>query len=555
HDERTGVSLAMAPWRPPSRRARYSPVPPDGRTKGLLRHRALMLPRDGRIGAFLPMVASVPCLAMGARVPCLAMGASVPCLAMGAPAVLAVCMVPASRSPLVPLLRAGGRGSRWRAGCDCLSRLVVATACQLDEPPARGFPGSLVARPRRGGASIAEGARDEFGGDLLGSLLVAGGGELEELVILVAATQGGHPQRGLAAWEREDAVEVAVVLAVVEADRVAQVELAARHRGALAIVAIVPVQAVPHVPDRNLPSPRDPAPGAHAGWLGVEDHRAGERGRAVVGPARNAIAGEMNGAGRDIEIDGVAELRVRSGRDGVTEARGAAARGANGLGEGAHATALLGRARLVDRDREREMLRAGSRSDPGLDLLGGQLGLLGDPDRQVAETGDLGAAGGPVLDVNVGEQENAVAPEQRSALSLADAGPARLPRVLVGPHAERHRRQGHRRDRQCDRYGAVADGELALDDARRRIARDLELEVRRIGGRDRCGRQALGVPTRAVATAVHLGRWATDLHALDRKATNLDRTRGTATCAAAAAAPASASDIGTTAASASAYIA
>src|SRR6185503_9286082 len=84
HDERTGVSLAMAPWRPPSRRARCSPVPPDGRTKGLLRHRALMLPRDGRIGAFLPMVASVPCLAMGASVPYLAMGARVPCLAMGA---------------------------------------------------------------------------------------------------------------------------------------------------------------------------------------------------------------------------------------------------------------------------------------------------------------------------------------------------------------------------------------------------------------------------------------------------------------------------------------
>src|SRR6185503_11463038 len=147
HDERTGVSLAMAPWRPPSRRARYSPVPPDGRTKGLLRHRALMLPRDGRIGAFLPMVASVPCLAMGARVPCLAMGASVPYLAMGAPAVLAVCMVPCLA------IATGAPASRWgarvavEAGCDCLSRLVVPTACQLDEPPARGFPGSLVARP------------------------------------------------------------------------------------------------------------------------------------------------------------------------------------------------------------------------------------------------------------------------------------------------------------------------------------------------------------------------------------------------------------------------
>src|SRR6185503_19178000 len=182
HDERTGVSLAMAPWRPPSRRARCSPVPPDGRTKGLLRHRALMLPRDGRIGAFLPMVASVPCLAMGAstpylamgarvrcfaiahwccpamgasvpylamgaRVPCFAMGASVPCLAMGAPAVLAVCMVPCLA------IATGAPASRWgarvavEAGCDCLSRLVVPTACQLDEPPARGFPGSLVARP------------------------------------------------------------------------------------------------------------------------------------------------------------------------------------------------------------------------------------------------------------------------------------------------------------------------------------------------------------------------------------------------------------------------
>src|SRR5438552_451149 len=105
-----------------------------------------------------------------------------------------------------------------------MRRLRLGAGGEIDELAARGFPARIGARPRGLLAGVAEGARDEIGGELVGRRLVAGGGELEELVVLVAAAERGETQGGLAAREGEHAVEVAVVFAVVEADRIAQVE-------------------------------------------------------------------------------------------------------------------------------------------------------------------------------------------------------------------------------------------------------------------------------------------------------------------------------------------
>src|SRR5689334_14253512 len=96
--------------------------------------------------------------------------------------------------------------ARWGGG--------GAAAGELDQPAPSGFPRGLVGRPRWTRAGVTEGARDEPGGDLVGGGAVAGGCELEESVVLVAAAEGREPQGGLAAGKGEHAVEVAVVLAV-----------------------------------------------------------------------------------------------------------------------------------------------------------------------------------------------------------------------------------------------------------------------------------------------------------------------------------------------------
>ena len=78
-----------------------------------------------------------------------------------------------------------------------------------------------------------------------------------------AATDRREPQRGPArrraiARQREHTVEVSVILAIVERRRIdLRIERATGQWCALSVVTVVPVQRVPHVPDRNAPRVRE----------------------------------------------------------------------------------------------------------------------------------------------------------------------------------------------------------------------------------------------------------------------------------------------------------
>jgi hypothetical protein len=109
-----------------------------------------------------------------------------------------------------------GRSGHSGAPCRCNhARSARPAARELDQAPPRGLPGGLVGGPRRGGAGVAERARHELGGELVGRPPIARRGEIQQRVVLVAAAQRREPQRGLAARQGERAVEVAVVIAVV----------------------------------------------------------------------------------------------------------------------------------------------------------------------------------------------------------------------------------------------------------------------------------------------------------------------------------------------------
>ena len=176
-----------------------------------------------------------------------------------------------------------------------------------------------------------------------------------------SSARSSKPRRSAASrsvgWQlgrqREHAVEVAVVVAVVEADRIARrVERAAGQRRALRLWRSCQYSASHTYQTGMLPAPRDPAPRAHARRRGVEHHRARARRRAVVRPAREPSPVRC-ARERDVEIDQVAVLGARLVGDREQERRRPAARGAHRLGERADLRARLGRARLVDRDRER----------------------------------------------------------------------------------------------------------------------------------------------------------------------------------------------------------
>src|SRR5690348_473804 len=77
------------------------------------------------------------------------------------------------------------RRGAWTRG----AALWVVAGGELEELSAGGFPAGFVARPGGLPAGVAEGARDEIGGELFGRGLVAGGGEIEEEVVLVAAAE------------------------------------------------------------------------------------------------------------------------------------------------------------------------------------------------------------------------------------------------------------------------------------------------------------------------------------------------------------------------------
>src|SRR5207244_2938984 len=79
--------------------------------------------------------------------------------------------------------RPRGRTRRRSVGL----RRRCATARELDQLSACRFPRCFVARPRGPSVGVAEGAWYELGGELFGRRSVAGGGEIEERVILVAA--------------------------------------------------------------------------------------------------------------------------------------------------------------------------------------------------------------------------------------------------------------------------------------------------------------------------------------------------------------------------------
>src|SRR3990167_2764006 len=85
------------------------------------------------------------------------------------------------------------------------------------------LPIALVVAPRTRASlrCIAKGAGDHLPGEPLGSLAIARRGELEQSLVLEATPDRRETQRPRAAVggrQREHAVEVAVILAVVEAD-------------------------------------------------------------------------------------------------------------------------------------------------------------------------------------------------------------------------------------------------------------------------------------------------------------------------------------------------
>ena len=165
------------------------------------------------------------------------------------------------------------------------------------------------------------------------------------------------------AGTREHAIEVAVVLAVVEADRVAARSGArpARLVVALRRVAVVPVQRVPHVPDGMLLAPRDPAPRAQPGRRARRRPSSPRRRRAVVGPARERDRRAVRGCG----VMNRSTVAVASGRGSSVTASGSsrpAARGAHRIRERADLALARRGARLVDRDRERHLPGAARRA-------------------------------------------------------------------------------------------------------------------------------------------------------------------------------------------------